>query len=116
MERLVAQNAGVVHDDVNLAKSIDCGLHDGGATFCSGNAVVVCNCLTTECLDFVNDALRCRCIRPTAVNCATEVIDDHECATLGEQQRMLATESASGTSDDRYFAVETEICHVGLLA
>jgi hypothetical protein len=29
---------------------------------------------------------------------------------------MLATESASGTSDDRYFAVETEICHVGLLA
>jgi hypothetical protein len=77
---------------------------------------VVCNCLATECLDFVNDALCCRCIRATSINCATEVIDYHECASLGEQQRMLATESASGTSDDRYFAVETEICHVGLLA
>ena len=112
VERLVAQDAGVVDDDVDLAERVDGGLDDGLAALGRGDGVVVGHGLAAGRLDLVDD-LSARPRRRTAgaVDRAAEVVDDDQRAALGEQERVGAAEAAAGAGDDRDLAVEPEISH-----
>ena len=62
-------------------------------------------------LDLVDDLLARPGVAAGAVDRAAEVVDDHERAPAGEQQRVLPPEAATRAGDDRHLAVETEIHH-----
>ena len=57
LERLVAQDAGVVDDDVDPAEGVERGLDDGLAALGRGDAVVVGDGLAAGGLDLVDDLL-----------------------------------------------------------
>ena len=58
VERLVAQDAGVVDDDVDRAERVERGLHDGLAALGGGHAVGVGDGLAAEAVDLLDDLLR----------------------------------------------------------
>ena len=115
LERRVAQDAGVVDDDVDLAEGVDGRLHDRRAALGRGDAVVVGDGLAAGRLDLVDDLLGGRLGAAGAVGGAAEVVDDDERAPLGEVEGVRPAEAAAGARDDRHLAVEPEISHVLLL-
>ena len=58
VERLVAQDAGVVDDDVDALEGVERGLHDRRAALDRGDRVVVGDGLAAGGLDLVDDLLR----------------------------------------------------------
>ncbi len=111
VEGLVPEDAGVVDDDVDSVERIDGRLDDRLAAFGRCDAVAVGYRLATEGLDLFDDPLG-GCGRAAAsVDGATEVVDDDTSSTTGELERVLAAEAAACTGDDRYLAVESEVCH-----
>ena len=111
MERLVAQDAGVVDDDVDAPVGVDRGLHDRLAALGRGDRVGVGDGLAARGFDLVDHLLGGAGVAAGAVDRAAEVVHHDERAPRGEQQRVLASEAATGARDDRYLAVETEISH-----
>ena len=73
-----------------------------------GNGVGVGHGFAAGCLDLVNYMLGSTLVAAAAIDGTTEVIDDNQCATAGEQQRVLPAEAAAGACDDDYLAVVTE--------
>ncbi len=62
--------------------------------------------------DLVDDLLRRAGVGPAAVGRAAQVVHDHAGAFGGEQHRLLATDAATGSGDERHLAVEDP--HVAL--
>ena len=56
--------------------------------------------------DLVGDRLRDRCVVTRAVGRAAEVVDHHRRAFGREEQRVVATNAATGTGDDADAPVE----------
>ena len=92
-------------------KRVERGLHDRGATLGRRDRVRVEDGLATRGLDLVDDLLAGSRVAAAAVDRAADVVDDHERAPAGEEQRVLPPEAAARTGDDRHLAVETEIRH-----
>ena len=111
VERLVAQDACVVDDDVDLAERIDRGLHDCGAAFGGGNAVGVGNCLAARSADFVDDKVSGALVAAGAIDRTTEVVDHDEGATRRHQECMLAAKATACASNDCYLAVKSNVAH-----
>ena len=111
VERLVAQDAGVVDHDVDAAEGVERRLHDGLAALRRGDRVGVGDRLAARRLDLVDDELGRAGIAAGAVDGAAEVVDHDQRAAPPELQGVLATEPAAGARDDRHLAVETECCH-----
>ena len=109
VERLVAQDAGVVDDDVDRAEGVDRGLDDRLAALGRGDRVGVGDGLAAGVLDLVDDELGGALVAARAVDGATEVVDHDQRAARGEHQRVLPSETTTGAGDDRYLAVESEI-------
>src|SRR5262249_40188622 len=106
-----AQDAGVVHDDVDAAERVECRLHDRLAVLGCSDGVRVRDCLAAGGLDLVDDLLGGRRTATGAVDRAAEVVHDDERAPAREQLCVLAAETATGTGDDCNPAVEPEISH-----
>ncbi len=111
VKRLVAQDAGVVNHDVDLAVGVDRGLHDAFAAFGCAHRVVVRHRLAARRLDLAHDSFGRGLRGPRAVNRPAEVVYDHERTALGQIECVRATKAAAGARHDCHFAVETEISH-----
>ena len=110
-ERLVAQDSGVVDDDVDTTEGVDRRLHDRRSALRGRHRVGVGDRLAAGRRDLVDDELGGADVGAGAVDRAAEVVDDDECAARGEQQGVLLAEAAAGAGDDRHLAVETELSH-----
>ena len=73
-EHAVAQDAGVVHEDVQVAKGVERGLHQPFRTGPVGDVVGVGDRLATEGADLVDDLLRGPGVGATAVGSAAQVV------------------------------------------
>ena len=92
-EHPVAQDAGVVDEDVEVAEGLDRAVDQPLRALPVGDVVAVDDCLATERLDLLDDVLR-RCeIGTRAVVGAAEVVDDETGTFAGEQQRVLAPDA-----------------------
>ena len=92
-------------------KRVERGLHDRGTALGRGHRVGVEDRLAAGGLDLVDDVLAGPGVAAAAVDRAADVVDDHERAPAGEEQRVLPPEAAARAGDDRHLAVETEIRH-----
>jgi hypothetical protein len=100
VEGAVAQDARVAHHAVDLAELVDRGLDDVLGALGLGHAVVVGHRAAASFLDLGDHLVGHRMSGTRAVARTAEVIDDDAGALLGERQRILASESASGPGDD----------------
>ena len=104
LERDIAQDAGVVDQDVELAPRVDRGLDDLIAVL---DGVVVGDRLAAFLFDLGDDLVGRRRGLAFAGEAAAEVVDDDLRASRREQQRVRAAEAAAGAGHDCYLAVET---------
>ena len=81
VERLVAQDAGVVDDDVDGAERVDRGLHDALAAVGRGDRVGVRDGLAARGLDLVDDELCGALVGARSVDGTAEVVHHDERAT-----------------------------------
>ncbi len=105
LEGRVAQDAGVVDDDVDLAERVHGGLDDLGAIL---DRVVVGDGFTAGVLDLLDDGVRRRGPFARAVVLAAEVVDDHLRPARGEEQRMGLPETITSTGDDDDASIEPQ--------
>src|SRR5690606_13226704 len=112
VERLVAQDAGVVDHDVDAAERVERALHDRGAALGRGDAVGVGHRLAAERLDLADD-LRGRAGGGAGPGDGTaEIVDDDTRSPGRELERVGPPEASTGSRDDRNLAVESELRHV----
>ena len=105
-DHAVAQDAGVVDDDVQLAEVIDCAIDDPLGRLEVGDALEVGDCLAARRADFLDHVLGRRARLPGAVEVSAEVVHDHLGAVLRQQQRLFAPDAAAGAGDYRNFACQ----------
>lgn len=103
-EGLVAQDSGVVDQDVHAAPLVHGRCDHGGNGVDVGDVAVVRDRLATQLDDFRHYLGCCGISAATAVDRATHVVDDDACAACGEGQCMRTAESAACACDDRYLA------------
>ena len=109
-EGLVAQDAGVVDDDVDTAEGIQRGLHDGGPI---GHRIVVRDGLAASGLDLVDDDVG-RAVAGTVARAAAAQVVDHDLgAARREEQRVGATQSVASARDDDDSVVEAKLLSHG---
>src|SRR5438552_3643188 len=103
----VAQDAGVVDHDVELAEGVERALDDALGGLEVGHAVAVRDRLAAPLLDLGDHLLGGRGRRrPGAVEVRAEIVHDDLCAVPGEEQRLLAADASARARDDRDLAVE----------
>ena len=103
-DHAVAQDAGVVDDDVELAEVIDRAIDDALGGLEVGDALEVGDCFAARRADFLDHVFGRRARLPGAVEVSAEVIDDDLGAVLRQQQRFFASDTAAGAGDNRNFA------------
>ena len=111
-EGLVAQNAGVVDQDVHPAPSRHGIVHHALGAGPIAHRPAVGDGLPAGRLDFPNNAFGGLGTAAGAVHGPTEVIDHHLAAPLGQLQRMAAAKPPAGAGDDGDSSVK-RIGHVG---
>src|SRR5262249_51316430 len=105
-ELLVAQDAGVVDEDVAAAPGVDRGLDDLAGRVELGHAVVARHRLAAEVRDLLaNDGGRVG-VRAATVRGAADVVDDHPGAFTCQRHRHAPADAPAGAGDDRDFALE----------
>src|SRR6185312_16136866 len=96
----VAQDAGVVHDDVDRAERVDRELDEALRAVPGGDVLGVGDGLAAGCRDLVHDLLGGSGVAGSAaVTGPADVVDDDLGALFGEEQRMRPADAATGTSD-----------------
>ena len=103
----VAQDAGVVDEDVEVAERLDRRVDQPLGALPVGDVVAVDDRLAAQVA--LISATTCWAgvaSPPVAVVGAAEVVDDDLGALRGEQQRVLAADAASRSGDDRDATVE----------
>jgi hypothetical protein len=98
-ERPVAQDAGVVDEDVEPAELLDRRGDQSLGPRLVGDVVAVHHGLPAERPDVVDDLLRGPDRGPGAVNFGAEVVDDHIGPLAGELERMLTPDAPAGAGD-----------------
>jgi hypothetical protein len=101
----VAQDAGVVHDDVQRAERVDRLRTMRSAAFQSDTLSVLATASPPAALISATTSRR-PVVGAGAVVAAAEVVHDHLGAMLREQQRLFAADAAAGPRDDRHTSVE----------
>ena len=107
----VADDAGVVHEDVAPAPGIERGLDDlaGGREVRDG--VVARHGLGAERGDLLAHRRSRVGVRPAAAEVAADVVDDDLRALAPERQRDAAADTAPGAGDHRDLAREQRAHH-----
>ena len=105
LECLVAQDAGVVDQDVDPAERVHGGLHDGLRTFPIGDGGFVGDRDTARGLNLGDHRIRGIALS-RAVDAAAQVVHYHFRSTLGELQRVAPSYASTGPGDDCDFSFE----------
>ena len=92
----VAQDAGVVHEHVELAEGVDGLLHHGAGLLEVGDVGAVHHGLAAHRLDLGDHLVGRARVGAAAVGLGAEVVDDHRRALAGQHQRVLAPDAAAG--------------------
>ena len=104
IEHAVAQDAGVVDEDVEAPEGVDRRVDEVLGALPVGDVVGVGDRLAARCLDLGDDVVRRALIGASALVRAAAVVD-HDLGALGsEEQGMFAPEPTSGSGDDRHAA------------
>jgi hypothetical protein len=99
----IAEDAGVVDDDVDTAEGVEGALHDLVAVL---DGVIVGDRGAAGGLDLVDDLVGGRRRLALAGEAAAEVVDDDLGAARRQEQRVGAAQAAAGARDDRDLAIE----------
>ena len=102
----IAQDAGVVDEDVEVAEGLDGRVHEALRALPRRDAVAVRDGLPAHGDDLVRHLLGRGAVAAGAVGGAAEVVHDDLRSLPGEQQRVLAADAAPGPRDDRYPSVQ----------
>src|SRR5439155_7248217 len=105
-ERLVAQDPGVVHHDVEPAELVQRAPDEPVSPFARGHAVVVRYGVSALALDLGDHLVRHLRTLAAAVAIAAEIVHHDLGALAGEEQRVLAADAAARPGDDRDLALE----------
>ncbi len=103
---LVAQDAGVVDEDVGLAESVESALQDALAAGDGGDVVVVRHGGAAGRSNLLDDGICHVLAGPRAVSTTPEIVDDHGGAGARQRERMLAADAAACTRHDRDLSVQ----------
>ena len=106
-EGLVAQDAGVVDEDVDAAPSLFGAGNHLDHLIIFGDVAAVRHRLAASRADFLDHGER-RVGMARAVTGAAEIVDDDLGATLGEFEGVMATEAAAGSGDDGNAIIEAD--------
>ena len=102
----VAQEAGIVDDDVEIAERVDRPLDQRTGTVPGGDVVPVGDGGAPGGGDLVDDGLRDRTVGPATVGRGPEVVD-HDPGALGsEEHRLAPADAPSRPGDDGDLAVQ----------
>ncbi len=104
-DRAVAHDAGVVHEDVELARSVDRLLHHRAGGVVVGDVGVVGHRLAAPLLDDLHGQIGV-VARPLAADRPPDVVDDDPGALLGQLHRVAPPDAVAGAGDDGDLAVE----------
>ena len=107
LERGVTQDAGVVHENVDLTEGVHGCRHDRGPAALGGDRVAVGDRRTARGRDLVDHCLCCRDRRAAAVHRTAEVVDHDAGTPAGEFEGVTAAEPTARTGDDGYLIVES---------
>ena len=97
---LVAEDTGVVDDNVDATPCVNSSLDDSLAVL---NISLVANSLTTEFLNFLNNIVR-----------VDQIVDNDLCASLSQLESVDATETSTTTSDKSDLSAEVELLTLGV--
>ena len=111
-EHAVAQDAGVVDEDVEAAEGVDGGLHEALGAVPVADVVGVGDGLAAHGLHLVDHLLGRAGVVALAVHRAAEVVDHDLGAVVGEEERVLAADPPPGARDDRD-ATLAQLRHAG---
>ena len=110
-EGLVAQDARVVHDDVDLAEVVERGLDDRLATFGRCDRIVVSDRRAAGFGDLLHDLVGHAATGARAVCRTAEIVDDDLAAALCELEGIGLAEATAGAGDDCDAIVEANFAH-----
>src|SRR5262249_1940002 len=105
-DHAVAQDAGAVHQNVELPEGIDRRLDQTLSAFDGGDVVGIGYGLAAGLLDFLPDLLGRSFVRPFTVDAGAEVVDHDLGPFLRHQQRDTAPDPPARAGNGRNFAVE----------
>ena len=105
-EALVAQDAGVIYQDVDAPPLVQGLLDHGADLLLAGHVGAVGDRFTAGGLDLFDHFLRRFAGTAGAVAGAAEIIDHHLGAQLRQRQRVGFTQAVGGAGDDRHPALE----------
>ena len=106
VENLVAQDAGVVDEDVDAAEGVERGFHDLVGVRRIADRERGGDCLTAGLLDLVRHLLRRTGVAAGAVERSADVIDQDLRALLRQQECDGAADAATRAGDDGDFSVD----------
>lgn len=109
LERDVAEDAGIVDEDVDAAEALDGGINDLVAVL---DAVVVGNGLAAGLSDLVDDHVRGLCGAALAGVRAAQVVNDDIGAPGREEYSVCLAQATAGTGDHDGLAVIAKLGHV----
>jgi len=113
VEDTVAQDAGVVDQDVDAAKGIERGLNNPFRVLRLGDGQRRNHRLAAGGLDLLHHRLRRASVGAGTVEVRADVVDDHARAFRRQQHRNAATDAAPRAGDDRNFTRNNALgCHV----
>ena len=105
-QHAIAEDAGVVHDDVDVAERVDGLLHHGTGLVEDGDIAAVDDRLAAHCLNLGHDVLGRSGVGATTGGIATKVVDDDFGAFRRHHQCVFAADAAAGAGDQRDLSVE----------
>ena len=111
-DRRVAQEAGVVDEDVEIAQGVERGLDHRLRVVPIGDVAEVRHGLAALLADLLHHRARGRFVAAAAVAARPEIVDDDARALARERQRLDAAEPVRGARDDRDLAFEIAEHHV----
>ena len=105
-QHAVAQDPGVVHQHVQRAVGLQRALHESLATLPVGDVVVIGHGFATHGRDLGHHLFGRRGGVTRAVQRAAKVVHHDLGALVGEEQRVLSPDAATGSGDDCYATVQ----------
>jgi hypothetical protein len=111
-EHSIAQDSGVVDQNVEITERADRRVHHPLRPLPVGHVVVVRDGLAARRRDLGDDLLGRRRVAPTAIRRAAEVVHDDLGPFGGKEQRVLAADATRRTGDDGDASVECSHCRL----
>src|SRR5690606_6680939 len=110
-QRSIADIAGIVDQDIDAPEVVQGGIDDGLPALGGGHGFRTGHRLAASGLDLVHHLGGGAAIDTLATHADTGVVDHHFRTSCREQQRIGATQAATGASDHGDAVVESQLSH-----